>query len=132
MEIPWYAKDISRELLQRMVNHAEGVSSSTPEPPLSSISTPASVLTSASVSTPSSVSTPATASTPAPLSKSAPVLTSQEHPQELQNRTLKEVGTIMCYVCDFDMCLPHMDSVDICKCSVGEDSLSSIASALSE
>ena len=126
MEIPWYAKDISRELLQRIINHAEGVSSSTPEAPLSSISTPASVLTSASVSTPSSVSTPA------PLSKSAPVLTSQEHPQELQNRTLKEVGTIMCYVCDFDMCLPHMDSVDICKCSVGEDSLSSIASALSE
>ena len=118
MEIPWYAKDISRELLQRMdlgaiINHAEGVSPSTPEAPLSSISTPASVLTSASVSTPSSVSTPATASTPAPLSKSAPVLTSQEHPQELQNRTLKEVGTIMCYVCDFDMCLPHMDSVDI-------------------
>ena len=98
---------------------AEGVSPSTPEAPLSSISTPASVLTSASVSTPSSVSTPATVSTPAPVSTSASVLTSQE----LQNRTLKEVGTIMCYVCDFDMCFPHLDSVDIsCKCSVGEDS----------
>ena len=43
--------------------------------------------------------------------------------QEHQNRTFKEVGTVMCYVCDFDMCFPHLDRVDIsCKCFAGEDS----------
>ena len=43
--------------------------------------------------------------------------------QELQNRASKEVGTVMCYVCDFDMCFPHLDSVNIsCQCFVGEDS----------
>ena len=74
------------------------------------------------------MSTPSTVSTAAPVSTSAPVLTcalvmtsAPATSQELQNRTFKEVGTIMCYVCDFDMCFPHLDSVDIsCKCSVGE------------
>ena len=56
----------------------------------------------------------------APVSSPAPVSTSL---QELQNRTSKEVGTVMCYVCDFDMCFPHLDSVNIsCQCFVGEDS----------
>ena len=34
-----------------------------------------------------------------------------------------EVWTQMCPVCDFDMCFPILDTLDIsCKCCVGEDS----------
>ena len=35
----------------------------------------------------------------------------------------RDVGTQMCPVCDFDMCFPILDSIDIsCGCSLGEDS----------
>ena len=35
----------------------------------------------------------------------------------------QDVGTQMCHVCDFDMCFPNLDSIDIsCGCSLGEDS----------
>ena len=34
-----------------------------------------------------------------------------------------DVGTQMCPVSDFEMCLPILDSIDIsCKCFLGEDS----------
>ena len=69
----------------------------------------------------SHISTPASVSTLASESTSAPVVSTSL--QEHQNRTFKEVGTVMCYVGDFDMCFPHLDRVDIsCKCFVGEDS----------
>ena len=36
---------------------------------------------------------------------------------------LQEVGTQMCPACDFDMCFPNLDYLDIsCKCFLGEDS----------
>ena len=32
----------------------------------------------------------------------------------------QDVGTQMCHVCDFDMCFPNLDSIDIsCGCSLG-------------
>ena len=35
----------------------------------------------------------------------------------------QDVGTHMCPVCDFDMCFPILESIDIsCGCSLGEDS----------
>ena len=43
--------------------------------------------------------------------------------QEETSHSFFEVGTQMCPVCDFEMCFPILDSVDIsCKCFVGEDS----------
>ena len=35
----------------------------------------------------------------------------------------QEVGTQMCLACDFDMCFPNLDYIDIsCKCLLGDDS----------
>ena len=43
--------------------------------------------------------------------------------QEETSPSFCEVGTHMCPVCDFEMCFPILDSIDIsCKCCVGEDS----------
>ena len=43
--------------------------------------------------------------------------------QEETSHSFYEVGTQMCPVCDFEMCFPILDSIDIsCKCCVGEDS----------
>ena len=43
--------------------------------------------------------------------------------QEETSYPFCEVGTQMCPVCDFEMCFPILDSIDIsCKCCVGEDS----------
>ena len=43
--------------------------------------------------------------------------------QEETSYPFCEVGTQMCPVCDFEMCFPILDSIDIsCKCCVGEHS----------
>ena len=43
--------------------------------------------------------------------------------QEKTSYSFYDVGTQMCPACDFDMCFPILDSIDIsCKCFVGEDS----------
>ena len=43
--------------------------------------------------------------------------------QEGAGFPLQEVGTQMCPACDFDMCFPNLDYIDIsCKCLLGEDS----------
>ena len=39
------------------------------------------------------------------------------------SKKVQEVGTQMCPACDFDMCFPNLDHLEIsCKCIVGEDS----------
>ena len=47
----------------------------------------------------------------------------QASDQQGTSYSFYEVGTQMCPVCDFEMCFPILDSIDIsCKCCVGEDS----------
>ena len=43
--------------------------------------------------------------------------------QEDSSSSLRNVGTQICPVCDFDMCFPNLESIDIsCHCLVGENS----------
>ena len=58
-------------------------------------------------------------------SRRSPIHVQREEVQDQEGtfHSLHEVGTQMCPVCDFEMCFPILDSIDIsCKCLVGEDS----------
>ena len=55
----------------------------------------------------------------------SPIHVQREEVQDQEGtfHSLREVGTQMCPVCDFEMCFPILDRIDIsCKCLVGEDS----------
>ena len=58
-------------------------------------------------------------------SQRSPIHVQREEVQDQEGtfHSLHEFGTQMCPVCDFEMCFPILDSIDIsCKCLVGEDS----------